>query len=83
MTQYYPKIKPSMFKLSGDWWIRWPYGELSVASLMRHPLGSPKYIQGMAVRELRGGSEKDSTKWHWSCNDGFTEGVYSHGPSSE
>lgn len=83
MTLYYPKIKPAQFKLSGDWWINWPYGELSVAALKKHESGKPKYIQGMAVRELRGGTRENNTYWHWSCMNGFTDGEHAHGSTPE
>ena len=83
MPVYYPKIKPAQFKLSGDWWISWPYAEISVAALRKHPLGEPKYIQGMAVRALQGGSKVKGTYWRWDYENGFTDGEYSNGTTPE
>lgn len=84
MTQYYPKLKPSHYTLSElGKWLDWPYGELSVAALKKHELGKPKNIQGMDIYALYGGLRANNTYWHWSCVDGFTEGVYAHGSTPE
>lgn len=78
------KFKPSHYATSAtDKWQSWPYGEITISALQKHKLGSPKNIQGLLVHSMYGGLKAAGTYWHWNCNKGFTDGVYSYGPTPE
>lgn len=84
MSIYYPKLKPEMYTLSeGGAWLDWPHKFIHTASLFKHTLGKPKTIQGIKVHSLCGGLHSHGTYWRWDCLNGFTDGEYANGASSE
>lgn len=84
MPTYYPKIKPTHYTLSEHGaWLDWPYQFVHTSALLKNPAGKPKTIQGLTVYALYGGLRSAGTYWRWDCVNGFTDGEYSNGPSTE